>query len=352
MNVLAVTDPLALIGSDAVGGAEQLVAALDGALVAAGHGSVVVAAAGSRCAGELVTTPEVTDTSCEAGARALAATRDLVEETLATHHIDVVHFHGHDMLGVLPRTELPIVATLHQPPAWYPTRVFAKHQPAVRFTCVSHNQCRSFFGDMPVEVIPDGVDLELFAPVAKKDDYIVGLGPLSPQKGFHLALEAARLARVPCRLAGSSSASPAHQQYFRDSIVPRLDGERVFVGPVGGLRKRVLLARARALVVPSLVDETSSLAAMEAMACGTPVIAMRRGALPEIVEHGVTGYLVDGFLDMVDAIANIDAIAPDACRAAAEERFNGQVMQQAYLGLYERMLDQAQLADDKAKKRA
>jgi glycosyltransferase involved in cell wall biosynthesis len=120
--------------------------------------------------------------------------------------------------------------------------------------------------------------------------------------------------------------------------VPRLDGERVFVGAVGGLRKRVLLARARALVVPSLIDATSSLAAMEALACGTPVIAMRRGALPEIVEHGVTGFLVDGFLDMVDAIARADTISADACRAAAERRFDGRVMNRAYLELYERIL--------------
>jgi glycosyltransferase involved in cell wall biosynthesis len=339
MNVLSVADPLAIVGHDAVGGAEQMIAALDSALVAAGHTSLVVAAHGSRCEGELLEVPTSPgDVSEPAMQAALRATRALIEEALRNFAIDVVHLHGHDMLSAMPEIDAPVLATLHEPPAWYPARLFNLDHSQLRFTCVSNSQRRAFFADLPVEVIPNGVDLRMYAPVVKKEGYIVSLGRICPQKGFHLALEAARLARVPARLAGSVSAYSSHQQYFRDSIVPRLDAERVFVGAVAGLRKRVLLGRARALVVPSLVDETSSLVAMEALACGTPVIAMRRGALPEIVEHGETGYLVDGFLDLVDAIANIDAIAPGACRAAAERRFDVSSMKTSYLALYERMV--------------
>ncbi|MEZ0312161.1 MAG: glycosyltransferase family 4 protein [Myxococcota bacterium] len=348
MNLLSVADPFAIVGSNAVGGVEQLIAALDSALVEAGHTSLVIAAEGSRCDGELIGLPVSEAVTDDGAAAALEALRALIERTLDEYTIDVVHVHGHDVLGAMPRGDVPVLATLHQPPAWYPTRVFAHQQPSMRFTCVSHNQRRSFFADAPVEVIPDGVDLTLFAPVANKDDYVVSLGRICPQKGFHLALEAARLARVSAKLAGAISPYPSHLQYFRDSIVPRLDGERAFVGAVGGLRKRVLLARARALIVPSLIDATSSLAAMEALACGTPVIAMRRGALPEIVEHGVTGFLVDGFLDMVDAITNVSSISPEACRAAAERRFDGRRMKRAYLELYERMVLDAPLSQTTA----
>ena len=348
MNVLSVADPLAIVGSNAVGGVEQLIAALDTALVKAGHTSLVIAGDGSRCDGELIEAPSGAGVSDDEAASVMKATRDLVARTLEEFTIDLVHVHGHDLIGAVPDRDVPVLATLHQPPAWYPTRVFAHHQPSLRFACVSHSQRRSFFADTAVDVIPNGVDLELFAPVTNKEDYVVSMGRICPQKGFHLALEAARLARIPAKLAGAVSPYAAHQQYFRDSIVPRLDGERVFVGAVGGLGKRVLVARARALIVPSLVDATSSLVAMEALACGTPVIAMRRGALPEIVEHGVTGFLVDGFLDMVDAIANVSAISPEACRAAAERRFDGRLMTRAYLDLYERMILDAPLSQTNA----
>ena len=340
MRVLNVADPSAVISRDAVGSAEQLIAALDSALVDAGHDSLVVAAAGSHCNGELIDVP----TTGRNEIVAQVATRARLARVLANCPVDLVHLHGHDVLGLLPHTDVPVLATLHQPPAWYPTRLFSADQSPVRFSCVSHSQRRCFFADTQVDVITNGIDLTLYQPMGGKEPYVAALGTICPQKGFHLALEAARLAHVPARLAGSVSSTPSHQQYFRDSIVPRLDAERVFVGPVGGLARRAFLARARALIVPSLIDETSSLAAMEAMACGTPVIAMRRGALPEIVEDGVTGILVDGFLDLVDAIAAVCSISPATCRAEAERRFDARVMKDAYLSLYERILDDAPLA--------
>src|SRR4051812_40575036 len=106
MNVLSVADPLAMVGHDAVGGAEQMIAALDGALVAAGHTSLVVAAHGSRCDGELIEVPASPgDISEPAMQAALGATRALIDEALRNFTIDVVHLHGHDMLGAMPDTD-------------------------------------------------------------------------------------------------------------------------------------------------------------------------------------------------------------------------------------------------------
>ena len=99
--------------------------------------------------------------------------------------------------------------------------------------------------------------------------------------------------------------------------------------------KRELFARARAVIVPSLIDETSSLVAMEALASGTPVIAMRRGALPEIVDDSVTGFLVSSADEMADAIRAVSAIDPHACRAAAELRFRAETMLSSYEAMYE-----------------
>ena len=115
-------------------------------------------------------------------------------------------------------------------------------------------------------------------------------------------------------------------------------GVGVFSGPVGFARKRRLLTAARCLLVPSLAAETSSLVAMEAMACGTPVVAFRAGALPEIVEDGVTGFLVDGVRDMTVRIAQAGTLDRAAIRAAAVRRFSARCMTDRYLALYHRLL--------------
>jgi CelD/BcsL family acetyltransferase involved in cellulose biosynthesis len=155
---------------------------------------------------------------------------------------------------------------------------------------------------------------------------------------MHLAVQAARLAHVPLVLAGSVYPYPEHERYFREVVAPACDGNTVrFVGPVGLARKRRLLALARCLVVPSLASETSSLVAMEALACGTPVVAFRAGALATIVEHGRTGFIVDSVEDMAEALANVGTIDPATCRRAAEERFAAQRMAAQYLVLYSRL---------------
>ena len=128
-----------------------------------------------------------------------------------------------------------------------------------------------------------------------------------------------------------------HERYFDEEVKPRLTGDSRFLGPVGGARKRRLLAAARCLLVPSEAPETSSLVSMEAMASGTPVVAFANGALPEIVEPGVTGLLVRDVADMSDAIAEAARLDPEACRAAARARFSADRMADDYLDLYARL---------------
>jgi glycosyltransferase involved in cell wall biosynthesis len=121
--------------------------------------------------------------------------------------------------------------------------------------------------------------------------------------------------------------------------MPLLDRERRFVGPLGTRGKRRLLGASRALLVPSLVEETSSLVAMEALACGTPVIAHRIGALEEIIEHGRTGFLVDDEEQMASAIAEVRLLDPRACRSQALERFSVETMTARYLSIYRSLAD-------------
>ena len=168
----------------------------------------------------------------------------------------------------------------------------------------------------------------------RKCRFALTLARVCPEKGLHLALDAARAADAPMLLAGGVFPYPAHQNYFRAEILPRLDRRRRWLGPVGFIRKRRLLAAARCLLVPSLVAETSSLVAMEAAACGTPVIAFARGALPDVVEDGRTGFLVDDVDGMAEAIRRVHLIDPAVCRETARCRFSNERMAAAYIDRY------------------
>ena len=160
------------------------------------------------------------------------------------------------------------------------------------------------------------------------------LARICPEKGVHLAIDAAQLAGVPLLIAGTLFPYPEHVSYFRNEVSPLLDAHRRYIGPIGFARKRRLLSGARCLLVPSTVDETSSLAAREAIACGAPVIAFRRGALAETVTHGETGFLVDDISGMADAIAAAGQINPEVCRETARRRFSDAAMAARYLALY------------------
>ena len=144
---------------------------------------------------------------------------------------------------------------------------------------------------------------------------------------------------MPLLLAGQTFPYDAHESYFAREIAPRLDRARRFIGPIGLVRKRRLLSAARCLLLPSLAPETSSLVAMEALACGTPVIALPSGALPEIVEHGRTGFIVSDEQEMAEAIPAAARIEPEVCRAAARERFSLVRTVERYFALYRQLAD-------------
>ena len=334
LTVLNVSYPLACVGPDAVGGAEQVLFAIDEALCAAGHRSIVIAAEGSSCSGELVAIPRFDGPLDEvAQARSQAVARRSIEGVLAATSVDVVHLHGVDFHRYVPRAGPPVLATLHLPPEWYEPSAF--RAAGVHLHCVSASQRRRFPPDLALlGDIENGVRLDAFRLARRKRSFALALGRICPEKAFHLALAAAHRASVPLVLAGEVFGYPVHVGHFEREIQPLLDSLRRFIGPIGGARKRRLLAAARCVVVSSVAHETSSLVAMEALASGTPVVAFANGALPEVIEDGRTGFLARDFSGLADGLRRAAELSPDDCRRAAEERFSSARMVQRYLDRY------------------
>jgi glycosyltransferase involved in cell wall biosynthesis len=259
-------------------------------------------------------------------------------DALERRDVDLVHMHGVDFDHYLPDPGPPVLVTLHLPISWYPPDIFELDRPETYLHCVSRLQRQ----DCPsrVHLLPDienGVPVARLSLRVQKSSLSVCLGRICPEKGFHLALDAAHRNGQPLTLAGQVFRHEQHERYFRQEILPRLDGSRRYVGVVDFERKRRLLGTARCLVAPSLVPETSSLVAMEALACGTPVVAFPSGALAQIVEDGMTGYLVKDELEMAEAMLAAAQLDPEDCRRAARERFSDQRTAARYLDVFRRL---------------
>lgn len=184
--------------------------------------------------------------------------------------------------------------------------------------------------------IHHGIDLDAFAyrPDPDPDGHVLFFGRIHPDKGASDAIEIARAAGRPIVLAGIIQ----DQEYFESQVRPRLGADATYVGPVGGSDRALLLGSAAALLHPIAFEEPFGLSVIEAMACGTPVIAYRRGSMPELIEDGVNGFLVVGLGGAVAALGKLDELERKACRVVAEDRFSSARMVAAYAAVYDRIL--------------
>ncbi|MES2404378.1 MAG: glycosyltransferase [Pseudomonadota bacterium] len=343
LRVLSVAFPFAPVSADPVGGAEQVLAQIDRHLVERGHESVVIAPSGSSVHGRLVALPTPAGEWNDAmRARQHACVRAAIQRTLAQSRFDLVHCHGVDFADYLPPPGIPLLVTLHLPLDRYPPAALRSRRPLTWLQPVSREQSR----DAPLDLgllppIRNGVADNPFALRARTCGTALALGRICPEKGFDDAIRAARVADVELCIAGTVFPWPEHMRYAQEVISPMLDARRRWIGALHGLRKQWWLARARCVLVASHARETSSLVAMEALAAGTPVIAYPVGAIPELIEDGVTGFLVDGPRELAAAIRRVGAIDRRTCLRAARDRCRLAHTLAAYLALYLRLIAEA-----------
>ncbi|MFI9559200.1 glycosyltransferase family 4 protein [Nonomuraea endophytica] len=186
-----------------------------------------------------------------------------------------------------------------------------------------------------VATVHHGIDLGAFPFEPAGGQRLISFGRIHPDKGTHSAIEIARRAGMPLDICGIVQ----DERYFEEEIVPKVDGERVtFHGSVGPHERGEILGRSAALLHPIAFDEPFGLSVVEAMACGTPVVAYRRGSMAEVVDPGVTGFLVDSLDEAVAAVARVGSIDRAGCRAQAARRFGLEQMVDGYLRVYGEIL--------------
>lgn len=313
----------------------------------------------------------------------------LAHTMFALNHIkqkgnfDIIHDHNGfigPFLASLKDNQLPpILHTVHGPPfsASYqndlsegsniPSNLpmwqeLAKSQPSsLGLVCISNLlniKAPKNLQPFLLEPIHNGIDTSKFPYVNKKDDYFLTLARSNPDKGQAIAVKICRELKLNLKLAGLvcdmtnlksvllELANPLSKyranpdfRYFSDQIFPYLNNKIKYIGDVGGAKKLTILSKAKALLFPIQWDEPFGMAPIEALACGTPVVAMARGALPEIIEHGKNGFLAKNEAEFKKYMLRVGEINPKDCRKSVEAKFSAKVMAKKYLQNYKSLLN-------------
>jgi glycosyltransferase involved in cell wall biosynthesis len=251
---------------------------------------------------------------------------------------DLIHVNNASGLSFSRFSKSPFVYTLHHPvePA---LSDFYRFFPDVKFVCISNHQCQS--QKLPgARVIHHGLDVSQYKLRKRKHDYLSFIGRIAPVKGTHLAIEVAEKSGIPLKIAGQ--VQPAFKDYFDSQIKPKIDGKFIeFIGEADLAAKNELLGNSLAMLFPIQWDEPFGFVMVEAMACGTPVLALPGGSVPEIVQDGVSGHVCKDLEDMARrarAIRDGDAISPTTIREFVEKNFSIKAMVSAYMDLYTRLI--------------
>lgn len=257
---------------------------------------------------------------------------------------DLLHFHHAEMSLPYARDNLktPVVYTVHDPLSpWYKELFELYGSPNQHFVSISNNQRRDA-PDLPyVNTVYNGVDVDFFPFSADAEDYLLIAGRIVPEKGFKEAIELAK--RTDNRLLIIGPVYPDQQGYFDQYIKPQLNDKILYLGAMEQDQLVKYYQKAKAFVTPIQWEEPFGLTTIEAMACGTPVISLHRGAAPEIIKNGKTGFVVGSMNEMADAVRKIGQINRADCRLHVEKHFSNEHMVDNYEKVFSKVVSNNKL---------
>ena len=336
MRIAILAPPWFAVPPTGYGGIEWIVSLLADGLTTRGHDVTLFASGDSRTKATLAAVFE------HAPSELIGRTLPELEHVLSCYvragDFDVINDHtGPLAAGLGGLVSTPVVHTIHGPLDGELGRAYellGKIAPEVGLISISLNQRRPKQDLHWVANIPNALDLEHYPAKPHRGDYLLFLGRMNHEKGAHRAVAVAMELGLPLKLAGKVR-EPREKEYFAEFVEPHL-GERIeYLGEVNHGHKVELLQNARATLFPIEWEEPFGLVMIESMACGTPVIATRHGAVPEVIEDGRSGVIVDSWREIPAALERADAIEPMECRRYAEELFAPERMVADYERAYE-----------------
>ncbi len=340
LKIALVAPPYFDVPPAAYGGVEAVVADLADGLIDLGHEVRIIGAGRKGTKAQIVrvwerTIPErLGDPFAEVMHAIL--TRRAIEDLAMAGRADVVH--DHTFSGPLNASDyaelgMPTLVTVHGPPHQEVRGYYRALGTEISLVSISHRQ-RSLAPELNwAATIHNGVRPGSWPFSRSKAGYALWLGRYHPDKAPHLALQACHAAGIPLILAGKC-AEPVEKRYFADVVEPLLGPDDRVMGLADAILKRELLANARCLLFPIQWEEPFGMVMIEAMVCGTPVVALRHGAVPEVVVHGQTGLICEQPDELPDALHGVAAIDPRECRAHVERNFTARKMAAGYARAY------------------
>ena len=323
------------------GGTERVVSYITEELVRQGHDVTLFASGDSVTSAQLMSAcPQALRLNSGIFNRDAPLTGLMEMAFGSPRDFDLIHSHL-DFFGfpLARRSRIPILTTLHgrlDLPEMEPVyREFAE----LPLVSISHAQRKPLPWSNWVATVYHGIPRDLYVPQPNPGQYLAFLGRIAPEKRPDHAIEIAKRTGMPIRIA--AKVDPADREYFHTSIEPLLDHPLVeFLGEITDAQKSDFLGGAYALVCPYDWPEPFGLVLIEAMACGTPCVAYRRGSIPEVIDDGVTGFVCDSLDGMVEAINQLPLLNRQRCRQVFEERFTVERMVRDYVATYEQLVNE------------
>lgn len=336
LKIAQIAPPWYPIPPKGYGGIELVVSLLADGLADLGHDVTVFATGDSQTKGTLsyvhaASAPE------EIG-RVDREIVHIMPAYLRAHDFDLIHDHTMCGPAIANFIDRPVLHTLHGPFTESAKEFYKSLNHGIYFNAISEYQ-RSCCPDLNYAgTIYNSINLDWYQLEERKDDYLLFLGRMNPEKGVREAVEIANRLGAPLVMV-VKMVEPFEIRYFEEQVKPVMRDNTRMIGQVDVATKAQLIKDARCMLYPIQWPEPFGLVMAEGMACGTPVVAMRNGSVPEVVVDGKTGFIVESQDAMVEAVKRVDEIDPHECRTWVAERFSVQRMVGDYLTAYGHILD-------------